>query len=192
MQIIPMRELKNTVEIERRCAEENGPVFVTKNGYGRLVVMDIDYYERTMQEMEELKLVMEGLKDERKAAWWMGRRRWQKSGGNMDCEYHFALTQRAKQDVRQNVGYIRNELGNEKAAGMLMNELDKCIERLCIFPESGKLVFDEYLPGIHVRRKIVGKYILFYQVLKEEKVIRILRIVYGRRDMDEVLKHINS
>ena len=70
----------------------------------------------------------------------------------MDCEYHFALTQRAKQDVRQNVGYIRNELGNEKAAGMLMNELDKCIERLCVFPESGKLVFDEYLPGISLRR----------------------------------------
>ena len=61
MQIVPMRELKNTVEIERRCAEENGPVFVTKNGYGRLVVMDIDYYERTMK---ELKLVMEGLKDD--------------------------------------------------------------------------------------------------------------------------------
>ena len=63
MQIIPMRELKNTVEIERRCAEENGPVFVTKNGYVRLVVMDIEYYERAMKEMEELKLVMEGLKD---------------------------------------------------------------------------------------------------------------------------------
>ena len=63
MQIIPMRELKNTVEIERRCAEENGPVFVTKNGDGRLVVMDIDYYERTMQEMEEAKLILEGLDD---------------------------------------------------------------------------------------------------------------------------------
>lgn len=24
MQIIPMRDLKNTVEVERRCAEENG------------------------------------------------------------------------------------------------------------------------------------------------------------------------
>ncbi len=46
MQIIPMRDLKNTVEIERRCAEENGPVYVTKNGYGRLVVMDIEYYEK--------------------------------------------------------------------------------------------------------------------------------------------------
>lgn len=63
MQIIPMRDLKNTVEIERRCAEENGPVYVTKNGYGRLVVMDIEYYERTMRKMYEAKSVMEGLKD---------------------------------------------------------------------------------------------------------------------------------
>ena len=63
MQIIPMRELKNTVEVERRCAEENGPVYVTKNGYGRLVVMDIDYYERTMQKVYEAKAVIDGLED---------------------------------------------------------------------------------------------------------------------------------
>ena len=63
MQIIPMRDLKNTVEVERRCAEENGPVYVTKNGYGRLVVMDIEYYERTMQKMYEAKTIMEGLAD---------------------------------------------------------------------------------------------------------------------------------
>lgn len=63
MQIIPMRDLKNTVEVERRCAEENGPVFVTKNRYGRLVVMDIEYYERIMQKMYETKVVMEGIQD---------------------------------------------------------------------------------------------------------------------------------
>ena len=63
MQIIPMRDLKNTVEVERRCAEENGPVYVTKNGYGRLVVMDIEYYEKTMQKMYEAKAVMEGIQD---------------------------------------------------------------------------------------------------------------------------------
>ena len=63
MQIIPMRDLKNTVEVERRCAEENGPVFVTKNGYGRLVVMDIDYYEKTMRKMFEAKTILEGLED---------------------------------------------------------------------------------------------------------------------------------
>ena len=61
MQIIPIKDLKNTVAIEKRCAESNGPVFVTKNGYGRLVIMDIEYYEQTMQEMYEAKLVNEAL-----------------------------------------------------------------------------------------------------------------------------------
>lgn len=63
MQIIPMRDLKNTDEVERRCTEENGPVFVTKNGYGRLVVMDIDYYEKTMRKMYEAKTILDGLED---------------------------------------------------------------------------------------------------------------------------------
>ena len=46
MKIIPMGNLKNTVQIERICAEKNESVFVTKNGYGRLVVMDIDTFTR--------------------------------------------------------------------------------------------------------------------------------------------------
>ncbi len=63
MQIIPMRDLKDTVAIEKRCAEANGPVFVTKNGYGRLVVMDIEYYERVFQKIYEAKVINEGLQD---------------------------------------------------------------------------------------------------------------------------------
>ena len=63
MTIIPMRDLKDTTQIERRCAEAGGPVFVTKNGYGRLVVMDIEYYEKVMSQINEAKLVIEGLKD---------------------------------------------------------------------------------------------------------------------------------
>ena len=63
MQIVPMRDLKNTVEIERRCIESNEPVFITKNGYGRLVVMDIDYYERTMRKIDEANIVNRGIAD---------------------------------------------------------------------------------------------------------------------------------
>ena len=62
MTIVPMRDLKNTVEIERLCAE-GGLVFVTKNGYGRLVVMDIEYYEKTMGKIYEAGLVNDGLSD---------------------------------------------------------------------------------------------------------------------------------
>ncbi len=66
MKIIPMRDLKNTVDIERLCTEENGPVFVTKNGYGRLVVMDIEYYEKTMRKICEAKNILTGLDDLKK------------------------------------------------------------------------------------------------------------------------------
>ena len=63
MKIIPMRDLKNTVEVERQCKEEQGPIFVTKNGYGRLVVMGIEYYESTIQKREEARLLIEALED---------------------------------------------------------------------------------------------------------------------------------
>jgi PHD/YefM family antitoxin component YafN of YafNO toxin-antitoxin module len=63
MQIVPIRDLKDTVKIETLCTEENGPVFVTKNGYGRLVVMDIEYYERTMKQLYEAAAIQKGLED---------------------------------------------------------------------------------------------------------------------------------
>lgn len=61
MNIVPMRDLKDTVKIESMCAESNGPVFVTKNGYGRLVVMDIEYFEKTMQKLFEANAVNKGI-----------------------------------------------------------------------------------------------------------------------------------
>lgn len=62
MQIIPMRDLKDTVKVERLC-NDNGEVFVTKNGYGRLVVMDIDYWVKRNKEFQEAMLIARGLKD---------------------------------------------------------------------------------------------------------------------------------
>ena len=43
-----------------------------------------------------------------------------------------------------------------------------------------------------IRKKVVGNYLLYYRADKERKTVWLLRIVYGRRDMDEVLKHVNS
>lgn len=63
MTIIPMRDLKDTVAVEKHCAEANGPVFVTKNGYGKLVVMNIEYYEQTMRKIYEAKQINDGLSD---------------------------------------------------------------------------------------------------------------------------------
>ena len=47
-QIIPIRDLKNTTQISDICHETDEPVFVTKNGYGDMVIMSIEAYEKTM------------------------------------------------------------------------------------------------------------------------------------------------
>ncbi|ETO95478.1 toxin-antitoxin system, antitoxin component, PHD family [Lachnoanaerobaculum sp. MSX33] len=61
MQIVPMRDLKDTVQIEKKC--QNGPVFVTKNGYGKLVVMNMEYYESKIAKIAEADFVNEGIVD---------------------------------------------------------------------------------------------------------------------------------
>ena len=44
-QIVPMEELRNTNEISELCHAKQEPIFVTKNGYGDLVVMSMETYE---------------------------------------------------------------------------------------------------------------------------------------------------
>jgi len=63
MNIVPMRDLKDTVKIEALCNESNAPVFVTKNGYGKLVVMNMECYEGLINDIKEAKIVNEGIKD---------------------------------------------------------------------------------------------------------------------------------
>ena len=63
MQIVPMRDLKDTVKIEALCTETKAPVFVTKNGYGKLVVMDLECFERLLNQAYEAKAINEGLAD---------------------------------------------------------------------------------------------------------------------------------
>ena len=61
MHIVPMRDLKDTVKIENLCVETKAPVFITKNGYGKLVVMDIECFEKLMNQVYEAKLINDGI-----------------------------------------------------------------------------------------------------------------------------------
>ena len=47
-QIIPIRDLKNTSAISEMCNTTREPIFVTKNGYGDMVIMNMDVYNQTM------------------------------------------------------------------------------------------------------------------------------------------------
>lgn len=47
-QIIPIRDLKNTSKISQKCHTSNEPIFITKNGYGDMVIMSMKIYEEKM------------------------------------------------------------------------------------------------------------------------------------------------
>ena len=47
-QIRPITDLRNTTEISELCHNHKEPIFITKNGYGDLVVMSMETYEREM------------------------------------------------------------------------------------------------------------------------------------------------
>lgn len=51
-QIRPITDLRNTNEISDLCHAKNEPIFITKNGYGDLVVMSIEAYEAMLNENE--------------------------------------------------------------------------------------------------------------------------------------------
>ena len=44
--IRPISELRKTTEISELCHETKEPIFITKNGYGDLVIMSIETYAR--------------------------------------------------------------------------------------------------------------------------------------------------
>ena len=46
--IIPIKDLKNTSEVSELCHKSDEPIFVTKNGYGDMVIMSMEAYERNM------------------------------------------------------------------------------------------------------------------------------------------------
>lgn len=48
-QIRPITDLRNTTEISEICHAKREPLFITKNGYGDLVVMSIETYEEMME-----------------------------------------------------------------------------------------------------------------------------------------------
>jgi len=48
LQIRPITDLRNTTEISKICNQSHEPIFITKNGYGDLVIMSIQSYERQL------------------------------------------------------------------------------------------------------------------------------------------------
>lgn len=53
--IIPIRDLKNTSELSCMVRESSEPIYVTKNGYGEMVIMSMEAYEKNVEKLKALE-----------------------------------------------------------------------------------------------------------------------------------------
>lgn len=108
----------------------------------------------------------------------------------MACRYSFHFVQKATEDLDGIIFYMTYQLGSPQAARTFLNSMDHTIQEACTFPESGSPLDNEFFPNKTVRKKLVGSYILYYLPDAGAQTIYVLRIVYGRRNLDEILREI--
>ena len=106
----------------------------------------------------------------------------------MECKYSYRFTERAEQDFDEILRYMSVDLVNPIAAQNLGKKVFEKIDIVRAFPDSGTLVDNEFLADKMVRKLPVDNYVIYYKPHYDEKVISIIRIVYGKRNLDEMLK----
>ena len=106
----------------------------------------------------------------------------------MECKYSYRFTEKAEQDFDEILRYISVDLANPTAAQNLGRKIFEQINVVRSFPDSGAPVDNEFLSDKSVRKLLVDNYILYYKAHYDEKIIFIIRIVYGKRNLDDILK----
>lgn len=52
IEIRPIKDLRDTTEISKLCEESKEPIYITKNGYGHLVVMSMETYRDKLAKVD--------------------------------------------------------------------------------------------------------------------------------------------
>ena len=110
----------------------------------------------------------------------------------MTSNYQYNFTKKAETDLDEILSYISIELSNPDAAASFLKHLLAVIASICSVPKIGRIVDNEFLPNREIRKSLVGNYVLYYLPDIKEKRIYVLRILYGRRNLDELVRDINN
>ena len=110
----------------------------------------------------------------------------------MTSNYQYHFTKKAEADLDEILSYISVELSNPEAAASFLKDLLTVIASICSVPKIGSIVENEFLPDKEIRKSLVGNYVLYYLPDTEEKSIYVLRILYSRRNLDELVREINN
>ena len=104
--------------------------------------------------------------------------------------YSYEFRPEAESGLDNALLYIRDELRNAQAVKDMIADLFDKIDNLCFFPLSGAKVDNEFIIDQTLRKFFVGKYVVFYKPCEKLQTVVIIRIIYGSRNLDEILNMI--
>ena len=189
--IRPVSDLRNNfADISKTVHETAQPVFLTKNGYGDMVVLSMEAFENLQFESEVYFKLQEAekeaeLTDQRYSSKDVLKAMKDAIGGERVVLEYLPV---ARKDMIEIVRYISRELQNPDAADRLAVELVNAAESVLTFPYAAP-AYQPIRSLKHEYRKIlVQNYLMFYWVDEEERLVTVARVVYAKRDYGRLLE----
>lgn len=99
-------------------------------------------------------------------------------------EYRF--TNIAKKDLFCAFEYISNYSNDSEILNVLYKKIEETIKRICDYPEIYSVVINNKGKK-KIRKAVINDYLLYYFFDSKENMIYIVRFLYGRRDLEEIL-----
>lgn len=106
----------------------------------------------------------------------------------MHKNYQLIVLPGAQQDMREIVLYIANQLKSPYAALRLKNEFKKAISSLSELPERFQIIKEKPWNNKGVRKLQVKNYFIYYVIIETEKAVKIIAVIYVRRNQESIIK----
>ena len=97
----------------------------------------------------------------------------------MTEKYKIKLSIKAKGDLKSIVLYIKNHLNEPAIANNYAKIIREEIQNLEYFPQKFAIIDDKSVKDFKIRKLIIKKYIVFYRVNEDKKIVNVERILYS-------------
>lgn len=105
----------------------------------------------------------------------------------MTTKYQVNYLPAASDDMDDIYFYIAFRLGEPQIAKKQLHRLYQAVHSLNAFPERHQKVEREPWASLKMRRMPVDNYIVFYTVDRERSVVNVARVVYGGRNIEDII-----
>ena len=106
----------------------------------------------------------------------------------MTDAYSVRYAPAAKEDLKSIYGYIAYTLQERSTAARKAGCICKAIRSLDAMPERHRAVEWEPWASLGMRMMPVDNYVIYYLVDKEKRTVTVVRIFYGGRNVEEIIK----